>query len=55
VGTRNEPDEVIYPVAEVAQHHGGSVEEETSSPEEAYARFPKKVERRYQEGDLPDW
>jgi len=55
VGTRNEHDEVIYPVAEVAQRHGGSVEEETSSAEEAYARFPKAVERRFQEGDLPDW
>jgi len=55
VGTRNEPDEVIYPVAEVAQRHGGSVDAETSSAEEAYARFPKAVERRFQEGDLPDW
>jgi uncharacterized cupin superfamily protein len=55
VGTRNEPDEVIYPVAEVAQRHGGSVEEETRSAEEAYARFPKAVERRFQQGDLPDW
>ena len=55
VGTRNEPDEVVYPVAEVAQRHGGSVEQETNSAAEAYARFPKAVERRFQEGDLPDW
>jgi uncharacterized cupin superfamily protein len=55
VGTRNEPDEVIYPVAEVAQRRGGSVEEETSSAKEAYARFPKAVERPFQDGDLPDW
>jgi len=39
----------------VAQRHGGSVDAETSSAEEAYARFPKAVERRFQEGDLPDW
>jgi uncharacterized cupin superfamily protein len=55
VGTRNEPDEVIYPVAEVAQRHGGSAEEETTSAKDAYARFPKAVERPFQEGDLPDW
>jgi hypothetical protein len=42
-------------VAPVAQPYDGSVLEETTSPEEAYARFPGSVERPYREGDLPDW
>jgi uncharacterized cupin superfamily protein len=55
VGTRREDDEVLYPVSEVAQRHDGSVPTETTSAEEAYARFARPVERSYQEGDLPDW
>jgi uncharacterized cupin superfamily protein len=54
VGARPD-DEVVYPVAEVARKHGAGVLEETSSAEEAYAPFPRSVERRYQEGDLPNW
>jgi uncharacterized cupin superfamily protein len=54
VGARPD-DEVVYPVAEVARKHGAGVPEETSSAEEAYAPFPRSVERRYQEGDLPNW
>jgi uncharacterized cupin superfamily protein len=54
VGARPD-EEVVYPLAEVAQKHGAGVDEETASPEEAYARFPGSVPRRYQEGDLPDW
>lgn len=41
VGTRKEPDEVLYPVSEAAGRHGAAVEQETPSPKEAYARFPK--------------
>jgi uncharacterized cupin superfamily protein len=55
VGARTHPGELIYPVAPVAQPYDGSVLEETTSGEEAYARFPKSVERPYREGDLPDW
>jgi uncharacterized cupin superfamily protein len=55
VGTRKDPDEVIYPVAPVAQPYDGSVLEETKSGEEAYARFSRAQERPYREGDLPDW
>jgi uncharacterized cupin superfamily protein len=55
VGARREDDEVLYPVSELAQRYGGSVLEETSSAEEAYARFSKRVDRSYRDGDLPDW
>ena len=30
---------IVYPVSEVAARHGASVETETTSPHEAYARF----------------
>ena len=55
VGTRREDEEIVYPAAEFAQHHGAAVLEETPSPDEAYASYPAPVERRYQEGDLPGW
>jgi uncharacterized cupin superfamily protein len=48
-------DEGVYPASELALKHGAGVEKETRSPEDAYARFPRPIERRYQEGDLPDW
>jgi uncharacterized cupin superfamily protein len=54
VGARK-ADEIVYPVAEVAQRHGGGVEKETRAPEEAYARFSKTAPRPYRDGDLPDW
>jgi uncharacterized cupin superfamily protein len=55
VGARKDDDGLIYPVSEAAGRYGASVLEETSSGKEAYARFPKEVERAYQEGDVPDW
>ncbi len=55
IGARKDPEEVIYPVAPVAQPYDGSALEETTSPEAAYARFPGSVERPYKEGDLRDW
>ena len=42
-----------YVVDEVALRHGAGVEEETSDPDEAYARFAEPVPTRYQEGWLP--
>jgi uncharacterized cupin superfamily protein len=42
-----------YTVDEVALRHGAGVEEETDSPERAYARFPDPVPTRYREGWLP--
>jgi uncharacterized cupin superfamily protein len=38
-GTRSEDMDVLYPVSELAARYGASVEEETSDPEQAYARF----------------
>jgi uncharacterized cupin superfamily protein len=42
-----------YPVDEAARRHNASAEEETTDPEVAYARFPRRKETRYQEGWLP--
>jgi hypothetical protein len=39
VGARREDAGIVYPTSEVAARHGASVEEETTSPNEAYARF----------------
>jgi len=41
VGTRVQPEEVEYPVSEVAARHGASVESQTDSPQEAYADIPR--------------
>jgi uncharacterized cupin superfamily protein len=38
VGARSEEEQLLYPVSEVAARYGASVEEETSDPEQAYAR-----------------
>jgi uncharacterized cupin superfamily protein len=47
VGTRRgEDEEILYPVSETAARHGASVEVETPSPEEAYARFSEGSRRR---------
>jgi len=53
VGGREPESEVRYTVAEVARAHGAGVDEETASPKEAYAPYPKDEERPYREGDLP--
>ena len=55
VGTRRPDDEVVYPVAEVALKHDAGVSKETTSPQEAYARFAEPVEIAYRDSDLPDW
>ena len=45
-GVREPDEKVVYPVSELAQRHGAGVETETTSPAEAYARFPRvKPER----------
>jgi uncharacterized cupin superfamily protein len=41
VGARRKGRELVYPVDETAARHGASVEEETSDPRVAYARFPE--------------
>ena len=57
VGARDRsigPDWGGYTVDEVASRHGVSVEEETSDPSVAYARFPRRERVAYNEGWLPD-
>jgi uncharacterized cupin superfamily protein len=39
VGARSEDEQLHYPVSELAARYGASVEEETSDPEQAYARW----------------
>ena len=40
-GSRREDKAVVYPRNELALRHGAGVEQETTSPPEAYAPFPK--------------
>lgn len=42
-----------YPVDEAALRHGAGVEHETTEPEQAYARFAKRVHTRYRADWLP--
>ncbi len=56
VGARDRstgPDWGAYTVDEAAQRHGAGVEQETTEPSEAYARFAKGGLARYREGSLP--
>lgn len=39
VGARSEDERLHYPVSELAARYGASAEEETSDPDEAYARW----------------
>jgi uncharacterized cupin superfamily protein len=43
-----------YPVDQTARRHGASVEQETTQPKQAYARFKKREPTRYREGWLPE-
>jgi uncharacterized cupin superfamily protein len=47
------PDWGGYSVDEAALRHDAGVEQETSDPREAYARFPDRTPSRYREGWLP--
>jgi uncharacterized cupin superfamily protein len=57
-GAREHGDEDVngggYVVDEVALRHGAGVEEETSDPRVAYARFPDSQPTGYRDGWLPD-
>jgi uncharacterized cupin superfamily protein len=53
VGARAGRPELRYPAAPFAARHGAAVPEETNSPADAYAAFPRRLQR-YREGDLPD-
>ncbi len=52
-GSRAGGFEVVYAVNDVAAKHGASVLEETSNPDEAYARFGPEERSAYREGWLP--
>ena len=51
-GSRAGCFEVVYAVHDVAAKHGASVLEETSSPDEAHARFGREERSAYREGWL---
>jgi uncharacterized cupin superfamily protein len=53
VGNRAGGFEVTYPVNEIAAKHDASVDQETSSPDEAYSRFGEEVRTAYGNGWLP--
>jgi uncharacterized cupin superfamily protein len=42
-----------YPVDETARRHDASAEQDTTVPDEAYARFPRSAPAGYREGWLP--
>jgi uncharacterized cupin superfamily protein len=48
------PNWGAYPVDEAALRHGAGVEEETTDPDTAYARFGPRVSVPYRDGWLPD-
>ena len=55
VGTRAAGEEWgAYTVDEAAVRHGAGVEEETTLPDDAYARFPAHRFTRYEDGWLPE-
>jgi uncharacterized cupin superfamily protein len=55
VGARHpDRDGIRYPANEAAQKHGAGVDRETTSGQEAYARFSPVEDGAYREGDLPD-
>ena len=56
VGARDRsvgPDWGGYSVDEAALRHGAGVEQETTEPDVAYARFPEREPSRYREGWIP--
>jgi uncharacterized cupin superfamily protein len=50
---QDDADSLAYTVDEAARRHGFGVEDETSDPEVAYARFPAREPTRYGDGWLP--
>ena len=53
VGSRAGRPGLRYPAAAFAQRYRAAVPEETTSPAEAYASYPRRVQP-YRPGDLPD-
>jgi uncharacterized cupin superfamily protein len=55
VGARSDDEEIVYPVSELAARYGASVEAETPSPKEAYARYERPVDGRPDDWDSLPW
>jgi uncharacterized cupin superfamily protein len=47
------PDWGAYTVDEAARSHGAGVDQETTDPQQAYARFPNRERTAYRNGWLP--
>jgi uncharacterized cupin superfamily protein len=54
VGARGGRKGLVYLVDRAALAHGAGVEQETTKPAEAYARFPPPKRSQYRDGWLPD-
>jgi hypothetical protein len=54
-GARSEDGHVLYPVSEFAARHAASVEEETSDPTQAKARFERLRRERPSFWDRLPW
>ncbi len=52
VGTRKDPEEVLYPVEPIAQRHGAGANEETPDSNQAYADVEGYI-AAYRLGELP--
>jgi uncharacterized cupin superfamily protein len=55
VGARSEDGTIVYPHSEAAGRHGASVDEETSSPKVAYAKFEHWQRGRPRSWDALPW
>ena len=55
VGARSEDGTIVYPHSEAASRHGASVDEETSSPKVAYAKFEHWQRGRPRSWDALPW
>lgn len=55
VGARSPDEELFYPVSELAERHGASAEEDTPSPEVAYARFDMPRDERPKSWNSLPW
>jgi uncharacterized cupin superfamily protein len=54
-GARTENEQLHYPVSELAARYGASAEEETTDPDQAYARFEQFELRRPSSWDRLPW
>jgi uncharacterized cupin superfamily protein len=55
VGARLEPEQVLYPLSELAARYGASADADTTDPQEAYARFERSGPARPDNWDELPW